>query len=177
MNEYKCHECGEMHKDRPAIGCLYPDPYINHAPGRIDAKVNDDLCVIIYEDQIDRFVRCVMEIEIQDTHEKLPYGVWVSLSEKNFMEYADKNMDEDYHAHYSGFFSNTLPEYPDNNTLTIPMMMVVNGGGQRPIVYPHPDYPHQLVKDYYDGITEEEADKRVAFMMDNLKKMRGEEKN
>jgi len=38
---------------------------------------------------------------------------------------------------------------------------VVNNAIGRPFVYPHQSYDHPFVDDFYNGITKEEAEKRI----------------
>lgn len=39
--------------------------------------------------------------------------------------------------------------------------MVTKTGNDRPEIFPHEDFDHPFVKDYYEGITKAEAEKRI----------------
>jgi|TARA_B110000037_G_C16919464_1_gene423727 hypothetical protein len=41
-------------------------------------------------------------------------------------------------------------------------------GNDRPEIFPHQDFEHTFVKDYYDGISEAEAKKRVQEMIKKI---------
>lgn len=42
-------------------------------------------------------------------------------------------------------------------------------GNQRPQIFPHQDYDHDFVRDFYNGISAHEAQRRVDEMMGNTK--------
>ncbi|HEX4875704.1 MAG TPA: DUF2199 domain-containing protein, partial [Chitinophagaceae bacterium] len=63
-----------------------------------------------------------------------------------------------------GWLSNDIPEYeiPEGS---IPTTVFTRKDGLRPEVVPHKDFDHQLVRDYYEGITKAEAEKRIQTMV------------
>ena len=58
-----------------------------------------------------------------------------------------------------------IPGYED--TLNIPVDVVIQPGLQRPTLEPHPDHDHPLVRDFHQGITLEEAEARIQKMMED----------
>jgi hypothetical protein len=56
-----------------------------------------------------------------------------------------------------------LPEYEFK--VSIPMTVFTRVGNQRPEIVPHRDFDHPFVKDYCNGITKEEAERRIREML------------
>ncbi|MUV04111.1 DUF2199 domain-containing protein [Flavobacterium rakeshii] len=158
---YKCAECGEYHDNWPAL--VYNAPVYYSQLSAEDkeriASLDRDFCVIEHSDQIDRFIRVVLFQKVVASCEDLHYGLWVSLSEKSFLDYKAHYDVEDYEACYFGWISNDLEGGSD--TLSIPVDVMYKGGSNRPEVIPHGDYSHPFVEEYYNGISIEEAQKRV----------------
>jgi hypothetical protein len=59
-----------------------------------------------------------------------------------------------------------LPDY--DNTLQIPTTVITKRGDSRPEIVPHSDFDHPLVKDYYNGITMREAERRIDDILKTL---------
>ena len=166
--EYKCSKCGKVHDEWPALGFTTPDQYHELSEEEKDkvAEISEDFCVIKYEDQTDRFIRCVLFQEVNDCCQNLEYGVWVSVSEKSFNEYKSFFQSGDNDAVYFGYLCSQIPEYED--TLGIKMNVVVSQGDNRPEVIPHDDQMDDpFVKDYYEGISKEEAEQRIKSMVES----------
>lgn len=126
-------------------------------------QLNSDFCVIVYPDQTDRFIRCTLTQKVTDYCENIEYGIWVSLSEKSYNDYSD-NFDKDNHlTEYFGWLCSSIPDYDD--TLGIPTTVKTRPGNNRPEVIPHQDFDHPFVRDYYNGITKKEAEKRIKDML------------
>lgn len=160
-SRYICTECGQEHNDWPAIGWPSPAHYdfLSDEDKASKATLSSDFCSIDHETQIDRFIRCCLDQVVIDNEEPLQYGVWVSLSEQSYNDYRKHFNDGSYEAKYFGWLCTNIPEYGES--LTIPLDVVVRSNGQRPIVIPHQTHDHALVRDYYTGITLEEAVKRI----------------
>ena len=122
-------------------------------------KLNSDLCTITGPDQDDRFIRCTMHQKVQDHTEDLDYGVWVSLSESSFNDYDAHYKDDEHEAMYFGWLCSSIPPYDD--TLSIPTTVHTQKDGCRPLIVPHQDHDHPLVRDFYQGISLSEAIHRV----------------
>ena len=165
--KFKCSQCGEYHEEWPALGKKSPWHYHTlpeHKKEQI-AYLNDDFCEIRWDDQTDKFIRTVLAIPVIDFHLNLEYGLWVSVSAKSYEEY---NTNFDSMAYESGFFGwicNKINGYKD--TLQIPTDVIVHPGTQRPRLKPHADHQHQLVLDFYNGISREEAESRIHEVIKN----------
>lgn len=89
--------------------------------------------------------------------------VWVSLSEKSFENYVENYDDKAFDGGYFGWLANYLPDYEFSNS--IPTDVVVNNKIGRPFIYPHESHEHPFVQDFYQGISKEEAERRVDFVL------------
>lgn len=169
MNDIKfiCECCGQEHESWPAIAYTAPFSYskLSEQDKEDIAVMDEDFCVIKHPDHIDRFVRCVMVQKVNDHCENLEYGFWVSLSEKSFEDYLEIFDNENRETQYFGWLNNYIPEY--EFLKSIPTTVVTKNGNERPEIFPHQDFDHPFVKDFYEGITKEEAEKRIRRMLNN----------
>jgi hypothetical protein len=164
--KFTCSCCGKEHEEWPALTYISPTNYSNlseedkHRIGEIDA----DFCTIKHTDQTDRFIRCTLTQKVIDHCEDLEYGLWVSLSEKSFTNYLENFENEQHETMYFGWLSNNLPEY-DFSEGGIPTTVFTRAGNSRPEIVPHEDFDHPFVSDYYNGITKQEAERRIHEML------------
>ncbi|KMQ64358.1 hypothetical protein ACM46_08685 [Chryseobacterium angstadtii] len=157
--KYICECCGEEKEDWPAIA--YNAPLFYHQLSEEElknAELTSDLCTVQYSEHIHYFIRAVMVQEVAESCQDLEYGIWVSLSEKSFNEYVENYDNEEFETGYFGWLSNFLPDYIEEH---IPMNVIVNNKVGRPFIYPHQDFDHPFVHDFYNGITLGEAEKRI----------------
>lgn len=166
--KFICDCCGKEHESWPALTYNSPSSYYNLSTQEKEeiAVIDQDFCVIRYaDDDIDRFVRVVMIQKVNDHCDNLEYGFWVSLSEKSFKDYLENFDNENHETQYFGWLCNYISQYkfPDS----IPTTVVTKTGNERPEIFPHQDFDHPFVKDYYEGITKEEAEKRIQEMLKN----------
>jgi hypothetical protein len=166
--KYTCTCCGKEHFKFPALAFISPDNYNTLSPGskKTTAKINSDFCIIYHPDQTDRFIRCVLTQRVIDHCENLEYGLWVSLSEKSFDDYAANFNNENHETSYFAWLCNDIPGYEFEES--IPTTIFTRPGNQRPEIVPHDDYDHPFVKDYYHGISKAEAEKRIKIMLDSI---------
>ena len=162
---YQCSVCGEIHHDFPAFS--FSSPYYYHILSEEDqatmAELSEDWCIIRHDTQTDYFIRAVLELPVTGTAETFQYGVWVSLSEKNFEYYMD-NLDETREGDaFFGYLCNRIPGY--ENTLATRANIVCGPKGQRPHVFPHGEQDHAFVRDFIQGISPEEADRRIHLLL------------
>jgi hypothetical protein len=160
--KYICDCCGKEHESWPAITYNAPNSYSNLSSEEKEeiAVIDQDFCVIKYaDDHIDRFIRVVFIQKVNDHCENLEYGFWVSLSETSFKDYLENFDNENHETQYFGWLSNYIPQYQFENS--IPTTVVTKSGNDRPEIFPHNDFDHPFVKDFYNGITKEEAEKRI----------------
>ena len=157
---YTCPTCKQEHEDLPAIAFNTPSFYndLTEQEKNKIAEINSDFSTIQRADRTDRFIKAVLFQKVNGHCEPLQYGVWVSLSEKSFNDYKANFYSNDYEAIYFGYLSNWLPG--SDNTLSLHTNVQLSKGGNRPEVIPH-KYEHPFVQDYYNGISQEEAEKRV----------------
>jgi hypothetical protein len=163
--KYTCINCGKKHEEWPALTFTSPTPYDNLSDQnkQIIAELNGDFCSIRYPDQTDRFIRCTLTQKVVDHCEDLDYGLWVTLSERSFQDYSDNFNNENHLTKYFGWLANDLLEYEFKDS--IPTTVFTRSNNDRPEILPHRDFEHPFVRDYYDGITKQEAEKRIAEML------------
>lgn len=156
---YICECCGEEKEDWPAIAYNSPSQYMDLSDEEEkNSDLGSDLCIIRYNDETCYFIRAVLAQNVIDSCQNLEYGVWVSLSEKSFSEYVDNYNNQDFTAVYFGWLANHLPDYDYDS---IPANVEVDNFLGRPFILPHSSHDDRFVKDCYDGISREEAQKRI----------------
>ena len=163
--EYICSHCGKTHKDLPAIAFITPHYYdiLSDNDKTNIATINSDFCLVEHSDQTDFFIRTTLKQKLIDSCDFLEYGIWVSLSEKNYNDYKDNFNNDNHETTYFGFLCSQIPEY--EQTLNIETNVITQKGDSRPIVIPHQDQiESKFVFDYYNGITEAEAIRRIRAM-------------
>jgi hypothetical protein len=171
MNESSsntCSTCGQTHEEWPALAFISPDNYdmLSEEDKQNIGELNSDFCVINHPEQIDRFIRTTLFQKVVDHCEELNYGLWVSLSEKSFSDYNENFNNEDHEVQYFGWLSNDIPGYDFEES--IPMTVYTSKGNSRPVIIPHSDFDHPFVKDYYNGISKQEAEKRIQDMKNKV---------
>ena len=172
--KYTCSCCGEEHIEFPALTFKSPENYdtLSQQDKETIAELDCDFCVITHPDQTDRFIRCTLTQKVIDHCENLEYGLWVSLSEKNFNDYSENYDNENHETKYFGWLCNNIPEYEFRES--IPTTIFTRTGNQRPEIVPHEDFDHPFVKDYYNGITKVEAEKRIETMLNRIEQIKTE---
>ncbi len=167
--KYTCSGCGLIHDDWPALAFNSPGNYdqLSGQDKQTIAELNTDFCSIRYAEQTDRFIHCTLSQKVIGHCETLEYGLWVSLSEKSFLDYSENFHNEDHETSYFGWLCNDLPDY-DFSGGSIPTTVVTKPGNQRPEIIPHRDFNHPFVRDYYLGIGKSEAERRICQMLKTL---------
>lgn len=167
--DYKCSSCGKEHQEWPAITYSAPSFYyeLNDHEKEKNTEIGSDHCIIYHEHQTDRFIRCVLNQKVVDHCCNLEYGLWVSLSESNYKDYKDNFQNTNHITQYFGWLSNFLPQYQYGES--IPTLVNTKAGKARPEIIPDPEFNHDFVRDYYNGITKEEAEKRIQNLLSNTK--------
>lgn len=161
----KCSSCGKIHEEWPALTFSSPDNYndLSENDKKNIGYLNDDFCVINHPDQTDRFIRCTLSQKVNDHCEDLDYGFWVSLSENSYSDYKENFRKEDEEKIYFGWLCNNIKGYHFSES--IPMNVVTRKDGLRPELFPHESFDHPFVTDYYNGISKEEAERRISEMI------------
>lgn len=157
----RCEKCGKVHNELPAIG--FDAPFYYHELSEEEksemTELSEDFCVITHPEQTDRFIRVVLKIPLIDRCEDFDYGIWVSVSEKTFNEYKDNFAKELEPKIYFGMICNELDDY-EESTLGLHVNVETQKDGFRPEIIPH-ETDHPLVLDWENGITLEEAERRL----------------
>lgn len=162
--KYICECCGEEKEDWPAIAYNSPYPYMKLSEEELEnSKLSSDFCIIKYSDDTCYFIRVVLVQKVNDSCQDLEYGVWVSLSEKSFNEYVDNYDNKEFEGGCFGWLANYLPDYEFEEP--IPTNVEINNKIGRPFIYPHESHKHPFIKDFYSGITKDEAEKRINLVL------------
>jgi hypothetical protein len=151
-----CSNCKESHLGLFDLTCNRPDQFQSD-----DKRPNselfgathiltEDFCIL--EDQ-HYFVRCVLQLPIIGSDTAFfGYGIWSTLSKKNFDIYVS-TFDEGNQGGlgpWFGWFSNCLKGYPD--TLNLKCQVYPQEGRKRPYVEIEPT-DNRLYIEQRDGIT------------------------
>ncbi|HSA92842.1 MAG TPA: DUF2199 domain-containing protein [Terriglobales bacterium] len=147
---WQCHTCKEWHTGLP-LDVAWDEPYyysVLSDDARKNAFLDSDLCVI--ED--DYFIRGVIEIPIIGTSDHFLWGVWSSLSKKNFQLVVDHWDDPelDRFEPMFGWLSNRMDFYSD--TLNLKVNVCLRSKGLRPRIIVQPT-DHPLAVEQEQGIT------------------------
>jgi hypothetical protein len=151
--EFTCQTCGKQHDiseisfgaDAPVQWTLISDTE------RKKCELGDEQCVIKVDGETHFFIRACLEIPIKGATHPFTWGVWVSLSEKNFLEISDhwENPSRQRLGPYFGWLCTKIPEYPD--TVFMKTMVHQRAVGQRPVVELD-ETDHPLSVDQRNGI-------------------------
>lgn len=161
--KYICSCCGEEKEEWPAIAYDSPSLYTDLSDEeKKNSELTSDFCIIIHDSETFYFIRTVLIQNVIDGCQNLEYGVWVSLSEKSFNEYVDNYDNKEFTAVYFGWLANYLPDYDYDS---IPTNVEVDNSLGRPLVLPHSSHDDRFVRDCYDGIPEEEAERRINLIL------------
>jgi hypothetical protein len=155
--EWLCPSCGEKHAGLFDLACAAPDLWQGGEERQPNSEIRssnniltEDFCILEGEHF---FVRCVLNLPIiGHPDNEFGYGIWSTLSKKNFDLYLD-TFDGGEQGHlgpWFGWFSNRLKGYPD--TLNLKCQVRPNNGRQRPEVELEP-IDHPLAVEQREGIT------------------------
>ncbi|MES2238746.1 MAG: DUF2199 domain-containing protein [Bacteroidota bacterium] len=163
--QFKCSCCGKIHEEWPALTFNSPDNYscLTEDDKKNIGYLDSDFCTINDNGEIHRFIRCTFNQTVNDHCEDLHYGLWVSLSEKSYLDYEKNFKKETAQEGYFGWLCNDIIDYEFSES--IPMNVYTRTNGQRPELIPHENFNHPFVKDFYNGISKEEAEKRISHML------------
>jgi hypothetical protein len=114
-------------------------------------RLNSELAVL---DDAQFFIRCVLQVPIVDSESKFDWGVWVQVSEQDFMSYAELAGEEVPSFPYEATLANALPFYPE--CLGSPVKVHCQGSTQRPRLEPT-SATERLAAHFRAGVPQEEA--------------------
>jgi hypothetical protein len=148
---YRCKCCGREYADLPAFHADRPDQYwdVPESKRETDIFLTTDSCVIA--DQF-YFIHGCLDIPIIDEPKSFTFGVWVSLSEKNFYIWQE-NYKTEKRSHLGPFFGwlcTRIPVYQE--TLHLKTNVHLRDDGTRPYIELQ-DCDHPLAMDQHNGIT------------------------
>lgn len=135
----------------PTFGAAAPLSYyaISQPDRESRCVLGSDACVI---DEKHFFVRGCLEIPVHGYSDPFVWGVWASLSEENFREWA-KVFDERHRSHIGPFFGwldASLRPYPD--TTNLKTRVHLRDDGIRPCIEVEPT-GHPLAVEQRNGIS------------------------
>jgi hypothetical protein len=170
MHETKgffCSNCRKFHNEIPeSYGSSAPELYYQIPEEELDSRVemNDDLCVI---DNKYFFIRGCIEIPILDKSDSFVWGVWVSLSEANFLktsELWDVEGRENCAEPMFGWLQTSIPCYPE--TLNLKTQVYTRSKGARPLIELE-NTEHPLAIEQNFGISLERIKQVAEMLCDN----------
>jgi hypothetical protein len=161
--EFKCNTCGQTHQGMPSFGALAPHSYYRVVEDEraTRCRLGSDDCVI---DEQFFFVRGCVELPVKEQSEPFTWGVWVSLSETSFDQWA-KNFESLQRARIGPFFGwldTALRPYPD--TLGLKTRVHLRDAGMRPRIELEPT-DHALALEQRGGISVERVAEMYALMV------------
>lgn len=157
---FTCSTCEKEHVGIPAWGWNYPLSYFLVPEPERERRcfLTSDLCVVDNE----KFYVCgCLELPVADTDDVLSLRVWVSVEERDFVEYQDLLgvQSRSDHGPYRGRLEAPIPTYPDTGEMTVALR--VRDNGIRPLVQMEPT-DHPLFTEQHEGA----SDRRVIALYD-----------
>ncbi len=159
-----CSCCGKIYEGAPSFAFDEPLHYLCLSLEEQQARCerDKDFCIIRHDEQTDYFIRVCLEIPLHGLPEPFLWGVWVSISEKNFKRYAETCDTPDETDSYFGWLCNEIPSYTGTTKLKI--LSHPRRNKQRPWIEIEPS-DHPLYHDWKNGITEEHAGSMMLKLM------------
>ncbi|WP_198136811.1 DUF2199 domain-containing protein [Pseudovibrio sp. JE062] len=153
--KYRCDCCGQVYDDAPSVAYDAPFPFLwqdkeVQEAGHLDAN----RCVYKDEDGEHFFIRATMDIPVHGLQETFLWGLWVSVSEESFQDYALDSEENLEGRGYFGYLANNLAFYGE--TCGLPANVELRSNNLRPNVLLHIG-DHELIRDQYHGISIEKA--------------------
>jgi hypothetical protein len=174
---FQCTKCGAEH-DTEEISFGAPAPLqwnLLSAAERERSELGEEQCIIESQEGTSYYLRACLEIPIQDTERGFTWGVWCSLSEKNFAEIAahwDDPQRESIGPHF-GWLCTAVPLYPDTAFLKTTVhqrapgfrpLVELEGTGYRPLTELEGS-AHPLAIDQQQGISAARLQEIVTLLL------------
>ena len=152
QSSFHCSCCGQLHDGPPLAWHLNaPDVWstLSTAERKRRGELSSDQCVI---DDKYFFIRGLVEIPVLDGEGPFDWGVWVSLSKASFDRTSElwEEPSRISEPPYFGWFSNSLPGYPE--TLNLKVAVHYRAVGVRPFLELEAT-DHPLSQEQANGIT------------------------
>jgi hypothetical protein len=160
--EATCSTCGKSHNiDETSLGADAPAQWrILSEAERLDSELTGEQCVIKADGKTSFYIRACLDVPVKGESVSFTWGVWVSLSEDNFLE-----MSEHWHdpsriglGPYFGWLCTAIPEYRD--TMYLKTNVYQREVGVRPRVELQPT-DHPLAVHQREGIDRKELQAMV----------------
>ena len=140
---FTCPCCGEKVLGLPDVVHGAPDYYLSvpEAERENRCRLTSDFCSV---DDEHFFIRALCRVPVIGGAHDFTWGIWVTLSKKDFYRYFD-SYDDPNQSELGGMFgwlANQLRNYPD--TLSLQTSVFPQDDNQRPLVYindVHADHP------------------------------------
>ncbi len=163
MFSFKCTSCGEVHEGMPSFGAHAPLSYYEVPTEERENRchLGTDDCVI---DEEFFFVRGCLEIPVIGEVEPFSWGVWVSLSQANYLQWVKYNESEkrSHIGPFFGWLNAWIKPYPD--TISLKTNVHLRDDGIRPFIELQ-STDHPLAIEQRMGITVERVAELYAQMM------------
>ncbi|MCF6275878.1 MAG: DUF2199 domain-containing protein [Robiginitomaculum sp.] len=165
--EFMCSECSDIHKGSPSFSHRLPAYALDVPDNEHNERLyyTDDVCVV---DDEHFFIRVILEIPIIEVEDPFTWGVWVSQSEDNFMQYQETYGTDQSATNTFGWFTVNLPYYKalDSNSFLESLECDVRWGvrGQRPHLNIY-ETKHELFTDQNESISWDKAVKIAQLAM------------
>ena len=161
--EFRCGCCGDTHVGWPDWHFGAPAPAGAVPPDERGARLDltEDGCVI---DEREFYAKGLLSLPVRGTGAALTWGVWVSLSEADFLAYARLFEDEarEPGASFLGWFSNAVPGFESEELLAARLQ--VREYPLRPWVELAPT-EHPLAVAQREGLMREDAVARAEALL------------
>jgi hypothetical protein len=149
---FTCRSCGKYHAELPMhYGAEAPLAWyaIPAAQRKRRCVLSADQCII---DGRHYFMVGNLEIPVRRVKEPFSWGVWVSLSARNFARACElwERPGREKEPPYFGWLSTALPGYPD--TINLKTQVHTREVGRRPFIELEPT-DHPLAVEQREGIT------------------------
>ena len=151
MFRFKCTGCGEWHEGMPGFDAAAPLYYysVPEAQRPTRCELTPNTCIV---DGEAFFVKGCIEIHVHGASEPFIWGTWVSLSQRNFEEFAGL-LDAESRSAYGPYFAWLSAEftvYPTAENLKTHVHL--RDAGLRPYIELEPTN-HPLAIEQREGIT------------------------
>lgn len=164
---FQCSTCGEWH-DEPALSfaCDYPDMYANMSADEREmrAVISSDQCII---DEERFFIRGLIEIPIIETDDVFLWGVWASLTEKNFDEisalWETPGRERIVEDSFAALLANSIQGYYPK-TADMKIRLRLQPLGSRPVFHVE-DQTHMLGAEQAKGISRHAAAQKSSQLL------------
>ncbi|MGA3008530.1 MAG: DUF2199 domain-containing protein [Opitutaceae bacterium] len=161
-----CVTCGKEHDtDEISLGAFEPVQWhLITEDERSRSALGEDQCEIDSSEGQSFYIRGCLEIPVKNSEMRFTWGVWCSLSEKNYAEMIEHWTDPQRMllGPYFGWLCTKIPEYPD--TVYLKTMVHQREVGTRPLIKLEAT-DHPLAIDQLAGIEEERLQRIIGKLL------------